>query len=46
MFNLQVNPDVLFSHYVYVSGTSQVFLDHFSDYVKDVEQLVDKKGLV
>lgn len=27
-----VDPKVLFEHYVYVSGTSQVFVKHFSEY--------------
>lgn len=27
-----VNPDRLFSHYVYVSGTSPVFINHFKEY--------------
>lgn len=31
-----VNPDMLFSNYVYVSGTSPVFVKHFKDYAEDV----------
>jgi SAM-dependent methyltransferase len=31
-----VSPERLFRNYVYVSGTSKVFVDHFEAYVKDV----------
>jgi len=31
-----VNPDLLFSDYVYVSGTSPVFVDHFRRYAEDI----------
>ena len=31
-----VNPETLFSSYVYVSGTSPVFVRHFESYAKDV----------
>jgi hypothetical protein len=31
-----VDPDVLFSNYVYVSGTSPVFVRHFEDYAADL----------
>lgn len=31
-----VDPKRLFENYVYVSGTSQVFVDHFASYAKDV----------
>lgn len=31
-----VDPDVLFRHYVYVSSTSPVFLDHFRRYADEV----------
>ncbi len=31
-----VNPKVLFENYVYVSGTSPVFVKHFEDYANDV----------
>ena len=30
-----VDPSLLFGHYVYVSGTSPVFVAHFRDYAKD-----------
>ena len=29
-----VNPSILFRNYVYVSGTSTVFIKHFEDYAK------------
>lgn len=39
-FHLQlcdiVDPKLLFSEYVYVSGTSKVFVDHFRDYAKEI----------
>ena len=31
-----VSPDILFSNYVYVSGTSPSFVRHFSDYAADM----------
>lgn len=31
-----VDPRVLFEHYVYVSGTSPVFVKHFEDYARDL----------
>ena len=31
-----VDPSVLYRHYVYVSGTSPVFVQHFRDYAADV----------
>ncbi len=31
-----VDPGVLFGHYVYVSGTSPVFVEHFRSYARDV----------
>ena len=31
-----VDPKVLFEHYVYVSGTSPVFVKHFEDYARHV----------
>ncbi len=31
-----VDPSALFEHYVYVSGTSPVFVRHFEDYARDV----------
>ena len=33
-----VDPQVLFSHYLYVSGTSSVFVEHFADYAKTVAE--------
>lgn len=33
-----VNPKVLFSNYLYVSGTSPVFVAHFADYAKTVAE--------
>lgn len=35
-----VDPRVLFSHYVYVSGTSPVFVEHFRRYSTDVAAMV------
>jgi SAM-dependent methyltransferase len=37
-----VNPKVLFSNYLYVSGTSPVFVAHFAKYAKDI---VNRFGL-
>jgi SAM-dependent methyltransferase len=37
-----VDPDTLFRDYVYVSGTSPVFVDHFRDYAK---QSISRFGL-
>lgn len=31
-----VNPEILFENYVYVSGTSSVFVKHFEDYAKSI----------
>lgn len=31
-----VDPCILFEHYVYVSGTSPVFVKHFEDYARDL----------
>ena len=31
-----VDPNELFENYVYVSGTSPVFIDHFYNYAKDI----------
>lgn len=33
-----VDPAVLFENYVYVSGTSPVFIKHFEDYAKDITE--------
>ena len=43
-----VNPDILFSNYVYVSGTSPVFVKHFKSYAESVSDYtkVGKKDLV
>lgn len=42
--SVQVDPSILFKNYVYVSGTSQVFINHFKDYAKSmVEQFELKK---
>lgn len=35
-----VDPSVLFSNYVYVSGTSPSFVRHFEDYADDIARLV------
>lgn len=43
-----VNPRVLFENYVYVSGTSPVFVKHFEEYAADIHQRYgsDKNELV
>jgi len=43
-----VDPEVLFSNYLYVSGTSPVFVAHFADYAKSVAKRfgLTKKSLV
>lgn len=41
-----VNPNLLFKNYLYVSGTSKVFVDHFENYVKDVEKSYCQRGTV
>jgi SAM-dependent methyltransferase len=38
-----VNPERLFRDYVYVSGTSSVFVDHFRRYAKSVVENLDLK---
>ena len=35
-----VNPSILFENYVYVSGTSPVFIKHFEDYADDIIQII------
>jgi len=42
-----VDPEILFSDYVYVSGTSPVFVDHFRTYADDIVSQfnVSKDGL-
>jgi SAM-dependent methyltransferase len=39
-----VDPRLLFENYVYVSGTSPVFVDHFRRYAADVVERLDIKG--
>ncbi|MBI5003545.1 class I SAM-dependent methyltransferase [Candidatus Kaiserbacteria bacterium] len=39
-----VDPKVLFSRYLYVSGTSPVFVAHFADYAKTVAQRFSLTG--
>ena len=39
-----VDPEVLFSNYLYVSGTSPVFVAHFADYAKTVAQRFSLSG--
>src|SRR3989344_8650719 len=43
-----VDPEVLFSNYLYVSGTSPVFVAHFADYAETVSKRfgLTKKSLV
>lgn len=36
-----VHPEILFGNYVYVSGTSPVFVEHFRGYAADVAGMVD-----
>lgn len=38
-----VNPEVLFRNYVYVSGTSPVFVSHFDKYCSDIIKQFDLK---
>ena len=35
-----VNPDILFKNYLYVSGTSKVFVDHFRNYAQTIMQKI------
>ena len=39
-----VNPDELFSDYVYVSSTSPAFVRHFEEYASDMDRRVGLKG--
>lgn len=39
-----VDPEVLFSNYLYVSGTSPVFVAHFADYAKTVVEKFSLEG--
>ena len=41
-----INPKILFENYVYVSGTSPVFVKHFSDYADFLYKKYCNKGLV
>jgi SAM-dependent methyltransferase len=34
--SVAVNPDLMFRHYLYVSGTSRTLRDHFSEFTRDV----------
>lgn len=38
-----VDPSALFTDYVYVSGTSPVFVSHFENYAKDISERFDLK---
>jgi SAM-dependent methyltransferase len=38
-----VNPDLMFKHYLYVSGTSKVLLDHFEHYSQKIISRFDLK---
>ena len=46
-FHLQlidvVNPKLLFDNYLYVSGTSKVFVDHFEDYAIYIKKELKQK---
>ncbi|MFA6006944.1 MAG: class I SAM-dependent methyltransferase [Candidatus Paceibacterota bacterium] len=39
-----IDPEVLFGNYLYVSGTSPVFVAHFADYAKTVAQRFSLSG--
>lgn len=39
-----VDPKLLFSHYLYVSGTSPVFVAHFASYAKSVKERFSLSG--
>lgn len=41
-----INPKILFENYVYVSGTSPVFVEHFSNYADFLYKNYCNKGLV
>ena len=41
-----VNPKTLFENYVYVSGTSSVFVKHFENYAKYLNHNFNNRGLV
>lgn len=41
--SVAVNPDILFKNYVYVSGTSPSFVNHFKDYAKSIIDSFDLK---
>lgn len=41
-----VNPNKLFKHYVYVSGTSDVFVKHFADYALSISKYFNPNDLV
>tara|TARA_Y100001968_G_C19454404_1_gene771559 strand:+ start:28575 stop:29816 length:1242 start_codon:yes stop_codon:yes gene_type:complete len=41
-----VNPKVLFDNYVYVSGTSPVFVEHFKSYAESLSQNYSNDGFV
>lgn len=46
--SVAVDPEILFKNYVYVSGTSQSFVNHFKDYAKNMvnEFKLKSKSLV
>ena len=41
-----LDPDYLYKNYLYVSGTSKVFINHFQEYFKSVKNNYFKKGLI
>ncbi|MDP4099356.1 methyltransferase domain-containing protein [Paenibacillus sp. P96] len=43
--SIAVNPDLLFKHYLYVSGTTATLQDYFRSFVETVEQQQPKKKL-
>src|SRR5262245_52685314 len=34
--SIMVNPDLMFRHYLYVSGTSRTFREHFASFARDI----------
>ena len=41
-----INPKYLYKNYLYVSGTSNVFVKHFQDYFKSIKENYFKNGLI
>ncbi|WP_269606552.1 class I SAM-dependent methyltransferase [Prochlorococcus marinus] len=41
-----INPEYLYKNYLYVSGTSNVFVKHFNDYFQSIKENYFKNGLI